>query len=195
MNNKIILTEKVGKLTPVKSLNKKDNRRRILWLFKCDCGNQCEISASDVKLNRVLSCGCLQREHVNRLSKSKILPDKGGVKNKLFKRYIKEAENRGYEFSLTKEEFFVLINGNCFYCGQEPSNKMYNTVDKNPDYMIVYSGIDRLDNCIGYTNKNSVSCCYICNKMKLNLDSDQFLKQVEKIYLKENNELQRNKAL
>ena len=68
---------------------------------------------------------------------------------------------------------------NCYYCGKEPDQ-----IRKNNDYshgIYVYNGIDRLDNNRGYTTDNTVSCCGLCNKMKLTLTEEQFYKHLLKI--------------
>ena len=44
-----------------------------------------------------------------------------------------------------------------------------------------HNGIDRLINSIGYVFDNCVSCCYVCNKMKMNLDYTVFINQIIKI--------------
>ena len=43
-------------------------------------------------------------------------------------------------------------------------------------------GIDRVDNSLGYTLENSVSCCSKCNYMKKTLNVENFLLHIAKIY-------------
>lgn len=45
----------------------------------------------------------------------------------------------------------------------------------------LYNGIDRLDNRRGYTVKNSVPCCTLCNYKKGNQSADEFLTWVRKV--------------
>lgn len=35
---------------------------RVLWKCRCECGNECIVSSSHLKNQRIQSCGCLQRE-------------------------------------------------------------------------------------------------------------------------------------
>ena len=35
---------------------------QVLWKCRCDCGNECVVSSSDLKNQRTQSCGCLRRE-------------------------------------------------------------------------------------------------------------------------------------
>lgn len=83
-------------------------------------------------------------------------------------RFIKYNENarlRGYEFTLQIEFFSNLINGNCHYCGLKTAN-----------------GIDRIDNTKGYIESNVISCCKICNTMKMALSYEDFKKHIKNIY-------------
>lgn len=77
--------------------------------------------------------------------------------------YYHNAINAGREFSLTEKEFESLIEQRCAYCGGDGF------------------GIDRMDNDIGYTKENSVSCCSPCNQMKSNLGFDEFIGRCKKI--------------
>lgn len=45
----------------------------------------------------------------------------------------------------------------------------------------VYNGIDRIDSSHGYTKDNIVTCCKICNKMKMDMSLDNFIEQIYKI--------------
>jgi len=81
-----------------------------------------------------------------------------------FKRYQYDAYRRNYSFSITLEQFKVLIEQDCFYCGQEKS-----------------MGVDRHQNNIGYQLENCVPCCQICNRMKNDFNGEDFLDHVRKI--------------
>lgn len=68
------------------------------------------------------------------------------------------AKRRGYELTLTFEQF-VEINGKiCFYCDGRSGYK-----DE------AGTRLDRLNNSRGYTLDNVVPCCSFCNKIKQNL--------------------------
>lgn len=63
-----------------------------------------------------------------------------------------QAKERGIQFSLTKEEYFSLIKNNCDYCNGILPNKG--------------TGLDRINNNLGYTLLNVVPCCTSCNSIK-----------------------------
>lgn len=91
--------------------------------------------------------------------------EKGRKLSGKFKDYKRGAIKRNHEFLLTKEDFQKFVNVPCNYCN---------------DYLIEV-GIDRVDNRKGYTMKNCVPCCKICNVMKKELEVGFFLEQCKKI--------------
>lgn len=78
--------------------------------------------------------------------------------------YKRNAQKRGYEFSLTFDTFKPIFESPCEYCGKNPAK-----------------GVDRKDNGRGYVPGNSVPCCGDCNKMKWIHSKSDFLKHVLKI--------------
>ncbi len=76
------------------------------------------------------------------------------------------AKRRNKEFNISFKEFSEIILKSCYYCGENKEKR----------------GIDRINNDLGYTLENSVSCCKICNYMKQTMTKSQFLKHIEKIY-------------
>ncbi len=76
-----------------------------------------------------------------------------------------KAKLRGLSFTITLEEFLVLVAQPCFYCGT----------------LEVPRSLDRVDNRIGYSIKNVVSCCGPHNMLKKDLDVVTFLRLVESV--------------
>lgn len=58
--------QRFGILTAVKDTGKR-RKSNAIWLFKCDCGNECEKVIADVRKDslkgRTPSCGCLYHKH------------------------------------------------------------------------------------------------------------------------------------
>jgi hypothetical protein len=81
--------------------------------------------------------------------------------------YKYKAKDKNLEWNITDELAEELFEGNCFYCGIISGK--------------YHSGIDRINNREGYTERNTVSCCRMCNIMKGVLDVDNFLKKCEHI--------------
>ena len=63
--------QKFGRLTVVKDSGKRC-RRNVVWLCKCDCGNNVEVIGSNLTGERTQSCGCLQKDEVRQSGKNNI---------------------------------------------------------------------------------------------------------------------------
>ncbi len=95
-------------------------------------------------------------------------------RNKEFGIYRSNAELRGLPFHLTREEFEDLITKTCYYCGVGP--------EKRGSYRVPMNGIDRVDNNLGYTLANTVTCCTQCNMMKKDLTQEVFISKIAAIH-------------
>lgn len=94
------------------------------------------------------------------------------AKNSKYKKYKAQAKYRGLVFSLSKEEFFLVCELCCHYCGAEPSN--VNVSDSGYGSW-TYNGLDRVDSSVGYISNNVVPCCKICNRAKSDMSYDDFV--------------------
>jgi hypothetical protein len=74
-----------------------------------------------------------------------------------------------------------------FYCGKSPNTKYSNAEVWTDENTLLYNGVDRKDNELGYTKENSVSCCEMCNRMKMKISFTDFLEQVKRIYEHQSN--------
>lgn len=124
-----------------------------------------------------------QKEYLNNLVKEN--KHQMGFRHNLYLSTQKNAEKRGHEMLLTKEEFESLISQNCFYCGSPPKPASETAIKnkgnpKQPTFY--YNGIDRVDSTKNYTIDNCVPCCSTCNYMKRILSIDEFKNQIIKIY-------------
>lgn len=74
-----------------------------------------------------------------------------------YKYYQRNAKTRNVDFNLSFDVFCKLVDKNCYYC-------------QKPSY-----GIDRIDNSKGYELTNVVTCCTMCNKMKIDYNLKDFI--------------------
>jgi hypothetical protein len=79
------------------------------------------------------------------------------------KYYKDRAQRSNIQWKLTDEECFEYFKNCCYFCGDECGK--------------TNNGIDRLDNSVGYTFENTVTCCEMCNMMKSNLSEDIFIER------------------
>lgn len=181
-----ILKTRSGKLTSWEYISEADYRiysscvRRIIKC-KCKCGAIKNVQYNNIRSGNSICCNS---------GPCKTLPTlgKGSVEtsyNSLFDNYKRGAISRGYTFSITKDYFKKLIKQNCYYCGKEPQQifRILNSKTKEvrAGIPIIYNGIDRLINELGYTVENSVPCCGECNKGKTNKSVQEFISWIQRI--------------
>ena len=149
-----------GKLTVIEQVERRYKNGSVRWRCRCECGKETEVAGSELRRDRSKSCGC-QWGLYKRVD-TEYDPD--------FNRYFRDtkrgAANRGYEFSLTREQVYSLVQQNCTYCGISPGNRI---------------GLDRVDNERGYTPDNIVPCCEDCNRAKLTRTTEEFLSWAERV--------------
>lgn len=180
-----LVGQKIHKLR-VKEKAHRDKRHNQIWKCLCDCGKICFIPTS--LFGRQQSCGCLDlpgnpkrhswKPNRNRLSFGT------AAKNRLLRNYKRSARARALDWNLTNRETDLLFQGLCYYCGAEPNQSIVADSRRVNSYVgcYVYNGIDRLDSKKGYAVDNCVSCCGICNTMKMDRPVGEFLNHVKKIH-------------
>ena len=156
---------KIGRLLVLKILPRtKYSVNSPTYECKCDCGK-----VIITHLTNCRSCGCLQRDQLIERNKKQL---GWATETVVWSYYRRNAKTRNLSWELTREHFVSLITKPCYYCKVEPWNLVET---KSNDWKII-SGVDRKDNKIGYTIENSVPCCKICNRAKLDLELDVFEK-------------------
>lgn len=81
-----------------------------------------------------------------------------------YKAYKKRCKDKGMDFKLSFWKFCFYINKNCYICGKEKCG-----------------GLDRIDNTVGYTEKNVSPCCFDCNRLKSNKSVDEFKEYLSRL--------------
>lgn len=148
-----------------------------LWLCKCDCGNEKEITTHSLRQNVTRSCGCLQKEVRSNKPRQKRLPYGESTRNKLLCDYKNAARRRNLIWELTDSQTFKLFESNCKLCNLEPQTLKY----KHSYGEYKYTGIDRIDNSKGYTTDNVQSLCKRCNVAKNNMTNQEFFEWIKRI--------------
>jgi hypothetical protein len=169
----------------IKCLGPSDKREKagaVLYDYLCGCGNTFQTRKYNVTVGRVKSCGCYRKQCAAAVCREMAYDDKTENSfNTLLSAYKIGAKKRRLAFDLSKAEFRKITKQSCYYCESKPKQKQYGSGAKEP---YTYNGIDRVDNTIGYTTKNSVPCCGVCNKMKLTLSYDEFISHIRQILRK-----------
>lgn len=149
--------------------------RQPRYQCTCECGKEKIVTSSGKRLSSE-SCGCKNK---GRWEKGTFAPDSDVDRFATLRgRYRRDARTRGYEFLLTNIEFDELIQGECYYCGsQKESSQMYNFRE-----LVHYTGIDRVNNDLGYIKTNCVSCCGVCNNHKKSVTKEIIKKAYEFLF-------------
>ena len=89
-----------------------------------------------------------------------------------YKVYMDVANRKNLAFEITFEEYETTVKMVCYYC-HETNEKGFN-------------GLDRINQCMGYTIDNCVSCCSQCNYMKGSLSKLAYIQRACHISTKGN---------
>ncbi len=166
-------SKRIGKLTILKDW-RQENVRKLFTV--CDCGNF-NLFVVKRQLTRK-SCGCLTSESIKKLVSLGRKPQGEAAFNEVYAIYTRSAKLRGHLFDMSKEDFKVITSQNCYYCDSPPSNKILRRRSKE-NY--TYSGLDRVDNALGYQLDNVVPCCITCNEMKMCMGQDEFVNHLRQM--------------
>ena len=157
----------------------RDAQGRAQSLCQCDCGTIKVIRDNSLKRGTSLCCGCIPKSkpRVSLFTRTS---------NDIYAKYRCMARKRKIEFGLSRKDFLGLIFEPCFYCGCSPDNTRKS--DRDPNYLLKYNGLDRLDNDLGYTKDNCVASCSICNYMKRTQSYSEFMDKINQIINYQNRE-------
>lgn len=158
------------------------SKRERYILCQCLCGTEKYVNKKTLLRGSSLSCGCFRKEWNSESKKGKSFPkysDGLGPARQTYRKLVRQAEQREYSVSLTYDQYIVLALSNCHYCDTSPSNVAKHTNGINS---IKVSGIDRVDNSLGYHENNCVACCYPCNRAKSTMGYNEFISWIGKVY-------------
>lgn len=153
-------------------------KKRAVWLCRCDCGSEISVPSLHLTTGNTQSCGCLFTRAVLQTNQQKRLRSRvASAKHSHWLRYQNSAKERGYAWALSREEFYLLSEGSCHYCGIAPGSIATSGLYSS----YTYNGIDRVDNAIGYTVANCVTCCKFCNHGKYTQSSQDWVARCHRI--------------
>jgi len=145
--------------------------------LKCDCGSDYSLKLTNsVKNEGNYMCRMCyaERDSANF--------DKHWGYKSAYQRIRKDARSSGRVFEIELDEFRHLSQQNCYYCGGQPNNLItYRSKNAFTFRYFVYSGLDRINNEIGYTRQNVVPCCIICNRAKNSMPFKDFIDWINKL--------------
>lgn len=174
-----------GSWTLIDDIRGTKNKNR-LWLVRCRCGKERKIAPSPLVNGKILSCSkcAAKRRAQNQKGVDRSYMRVNGMQQNVasaYRNYVTRSLEKGMDIDITVDEFYVLSQQNCFYCGAEPSNKITHRKSEwvDPFY---YNGLDRIDNSLGYIKGNVVPCCSYCNWAKKDKTQKDFFDWIERVY-------------
>ena len=138
---------KFNRLTVLK-LHERTEKRRYMWLCKCDCGNEKVVSGEHLKNGHTKSCGCYKNELVKNINMKT-----GLSQSKLFYAY----HNMHSRCERKNNEYYKLYGGRGISVCEEWSGK--NGFENFAKWSLENNyeeclQIDRIDNNKGYSPSN-----------------------------------------
>lgn len=144
-----------------------------IWRAHCECGNDTVLPSYRFLNKRYGIKSCKECAPIGRPR----IPDSGAHFNVLWRAYSKSALIRGFEWTLTREQFRAVCEQPCHYCGSPPSERQH----RNLSGACKTNGIDRIDSNLGYITSNVVPCCTICNLAKSDTPYAEFSAWLDRI--------------
>ena len=142
------------------------------WLCVCDCGKTKIVSGGSLRRGMTKSCGCIVQEAAWDHPRTHPNPIESAWDYN-WKQYQRNAKFRRQSMTLSYEEFKSLCSQPCFYCGAVPERRP----SQRSRSSLLASGLDRVDNALGYEKGNVVPCCTWCNRAKNNMTKDEFIRR------------------
>lgn len=149
--------------------SKEGSKPKWYWKCECDCGRIYYKTAHDLVISGHMECGFCAREHV---TEKNTLPGNLAAWHRDYRVCKKNAITRGYNVTITFDQFKHICEQPCFYCGAEPELRSTG---------LVKNGVDRFINSQGYTPENCVPCCPACNTIKMNHEYHALMAHLERM--------------
>jgi hypothetical protein len=165
--------DRFGRLT-VQGFHHNDKRHRRHYTVICDCGVSKTVQGTLLRAGNTKSCGCGKADAYAK----RRIPGNHSEITAIILGYKRHARARGFSWNLTRAEVEAIVVRPCFYCGSPPQNVK---IHKNTVAPFAYSGIDRVDNTLGYSVGNVAPCCRICNRAKETLTLQEFAEWANRI--------------
>lgn len=136
----------------------------VLLKVRCTCGHEQLLIKSKYKSGQSKRCRtCANKAHGDVMRGTVRIED--APLRRVLQTYKYHAQKRSLSFTISDEDFKALLLQDCHYCGAAPAQIKYKHKRSTS-----YNGVDRVNNSLGYVDGNCVSCCKICNRIKMDHD-------------------------
>ncbi len=160
-----LINKKFGKLTVISKHH--NNKNQVIWLCKCECGNNIYVKTTRLNSKKTKSCGCLR----NRKQKDNpIYLGYEQISGSLWSNYKYHANTRNLPFDITIEyawQQYELQKGLC-------NLSKVPIVFGRKAHTETTASLDRIDNTKGYIEGNIQWVHKKINQIKMDLQIDDF---------------------
>jgi hypothetical protein len=172
-----LIGQRFGRLLVIQNHKRKN---RLCRICICNCGNIKSIRSTHLLKGITKSCGCLAKE----------IRTQKNIESRKYHPIISSARmiwKRRYKDGIKFDDFLILSQKECYYCGTPPFTKHIEVKKGSPEYVLkygtfIYNGLDRLDSNKNHSKNNVVPCCKYCNYAKNNRSYYEYVDWVKKIY-------------
>lgn len=169
--------DRYWRLIVISEAERSEKRKWVRWLCKCDCWKEKIVFSDELSSRKSNSCWCLKYEVLHSMWFQ--FKKNNDRKEQILHNQFNNSRFKKIWCSLTFEDFKKLSYWNCFYCWQEPTRIIKDSISENT---IQINWIDRIDSNLLYSKENTVSCCKNCNTAKSIMTQEEFLKWIKKVY-------------
>ena len=118
--------KKYGRLTAIEAMGKRTKSGSLIWRCQCECGNETEVSQSDLASGNTISCGCRKIENNRSIYKQLHMVD-GTCIEFLEKRRSRSDNKTGHiGVSISKDRYRATIE----FKGKRYHLGYYDTVEE-----------------------------------------------------------------
>lgn len=183
---KNLVGNKYGKLTVIAESHT-ENNRKIVWLCKCSCGNFHKARGNDLKMGKIISCGCVRNGlSEKRLKKYQRKIKKSGkrfnnwhgfgeISGGYINRIKRHALMRNLEHNVTNEYLWLTFLKQNRRCALSGIKIIFN------DSSLQTASLDRIDSNKGYVEGNVQWLHKDVNNMKQHYSEEYFIGFCKKI--------------
>ena len=154
-----IMGIKYGRLTVIKRVENKNNK--IMWLCKCDCGNEKVVAGICLKNGKTKSCGCYRKELINQYNTKQRKYNKYQIMDYYVIGYT--SKNEIFYFDLEDMDLVISQNrcwhknnyGYIIIVKKQKEIKLHNLIMNPPKGKMV----DHINGCIYDNRKINLRIC------------------------------------
>lgn len=167
-NTKDLTGQRFGRYIVIEKLNKRTSSGGVVFLCRCDCGQEKEVSGHALLSGAVVSCGCYGREQRIKAQTTHGLSKTKEYNSAKTRRYMEKKVLYDTEWTAEMESFLRRLFKECVVCGmtEEEHISKYGT-------SLHIDHVSPLKFGNGLRPDNATILCHACNSIKHTKELDE----------------------